>query len=67
MLGKHGFAQPKINDKSSEVFIKHDLSLLERQESYSACSLGVDVPVPRAMSLRDDISVSSLWEAEKPI
>lgn len=58
---------PEIDDKSSMVFIKHDLSFIEQPEFYIACSLGIDVPVPRAMSLSDDIFVASLWEVEKPL
>lgn len=67
MLGKYGFAQPEMDDKSSMVFIKHDLSFTEQQELYTACSFGIDVPVPRAMSLSDGISMASLWEVEKPL
>lgn len=65
MLGKYGFAQPKMDNKSSVVFITHDL--IEQQELYITCSFGIDVPVPRTVSLRDDIFVAFLWEVEKPL
>lgn len=56
-----------MDDKSSMVFIKHDLSFIVQQELYIACSFGIDVPVPRAVSLSDAIFVASLREVEKPL
>lgn len=44
------------------VFIKHDI--IEQQELYITCSFGIDVPVPRTVSLSDDILVAFIWEAE---
>lgn len=46
MLGEYGFAQPKMDDKSSVVFIQHDLSFVEQQELSITCSFGIDVRVP---------------------
>lgn len=60
-------AQPEMDDKSSAVFIKHDLSFREQQEFSIACSFDIDVCVPRAMPLNDGISMTSLWEGKQPL
>lgn len=65
VLGKHGFAQPTMDNKSSVVFIKHDL--IEQQELCITCSFGIDVPFPRTVSLSDGIFVAFLWEVKKPL
>lgn len=49
MLGEYGFAQPKMDDKSSVVFIQHDLSFLGQQELSITCSFRIDVHVPRVI------------------
>lgn len=65
MLGKYGSAQSRIDDKSSVVFIKHDL--IEQQKLCITCSFGIDVSVLRALSLSDDIFMAFLWAGEKPL
>lgn len=46
MLDKYGFAQPKMDDKSSVVFIKHDPNFIEQQKLYIVAHLFLMSRIP---------------------